>query len=206
VLLRRHPVGVHLKDGVLIVGEAWVLLLVPALSPPIVRAVGEETGVEADPLDSPARLWGHRGGEVDIGAHFYIVLLIITRKYAPILSAPSSSGSGSVCVGDDTADTCSYLEAPRPVRARSEAQIAAFEKARAKRAANLSASAPPAGVALPEPAAAPLAPATPPETAPEPAASPPAPTTPPPKRRGSRSDKGKKRGYLVRTKGGVAPD
>ncbi len=95
--------------------------------------------------------------------------------------------------------TLPLLEAPRPDRARSEAQIEAFEIARSKRAANLSASAPPAGVTPPEPAADPPAPATPPEPPPKTAASPPAPTTPPPKRRGSRSDKGKKRGYLVRT-------
>ncbi len=76
MLLRRHPVGVHLKDGVLLVGETWVLLFVPRRRAPIVRAVGEEPGVEADPLDSPARLWNHWGREVDLGAHFYLLWLI----------------------------------------------------------------------------------------------------------------------------------
>ncbi len=102
----------------------------------------------------------------------------MTKKNAPDLSDPSSPGGGSVCVGDDIAD-CS-LEAPRKLR--SEAQIAAFEKARAKRAANRAASAPAA------PAAPPPAPAAP---APEPVA-------PAAKTRKSRTDKGKKRGYLTR--------
>ena len=118
----------------------------------------------------------------------------MVKKNASGASAPSSLGHGSVCVGDDTTDTDCSLEAPR--RPRSEAQIAAFEKAKAKRAANLAASAP----AVPPPA--PAAPAAPP---PAPAAPPPAPAAPaaPPlapaaKPRKARTDKGKKRGYLVR--------
>ncbi len=120
------------------------------------------------------------------------------KKDAPSLSAPSSPGPGSVCVGDDLADTGSSLEAPR--RPRSEAQIATFEKARAKRAANLSASAP-GGVAEPAPEPAPE-----PALEPEPAFAPePAPA--PAKRKAPRADKGKKRGYLVRAEeaGGEAP-
>ncbi len=92
----------------------------------------------------------------------------MTRKNAPDLSSPSSPGCGSVCAGDDTIDTDSSLEAPR--RPRSDAQIAAFEKARAKHAAILAAAAP----------AAPASPA--------PAANP----------RKARADKRKKRGHLVR--------
>ena len=94
----------------------------------------------------------------------------MTKKNAPDLSDPSSPGGGSVCVGDDVVDTDCSLEAPR--KPRSEAQIAAFEKARAKRAANRASSAPPA-----------------------PAAPPPAPAA---KTRKPRTDKGKKRGYLTR--------
>jgi hypothetical protein len=69
----------------------------------------------------------------------------MTKKNAPDLPDPSSPGGGSVCVGDAVVDTDCSLEAPR--KARSEAQIAAFEKARAKRAANRAASAPAAPAA-----------------------------------------------------------
>ncbi len=104
----------------------------------------------------------------------------MTKKNVPDLSDPSSPGGGSVCVGDYVTDTECSLEAPR--KPRSEAQIAAFEKARAKRAANRASSAPPA------PAAPPPAPASPP----------PAPAAPAAKTRKPRTDKGKKRGYLTR--------
>jgi hypothetical protein len=87
----------------------------------------------------------------------------MTKKNAPDLPDPSSPGDGSICVGNDVADTDCSLEAPR--KPKSEAQIAAFEKARAKRAANRA-------------ALAPAAPAT--------------------KTRKARTDKGKKRGYLMR--------
>ena len=118
----------------------------------------------------------------------------MVKKNAPDLSSPSSPRNGSVCVGDDTNDTCSSLEAPRPARPRSEAQIAAFEKARAKRAENLAASAPAApATAPPAPTADPLPPTT---TPPVPATSPPAPAATP--KRKTRSDKGGKRGYLVK--------
>ena len=80
-------------------------------------------------------------------------------------------------------DDESSLEAPR--RAKSEAQEAAFEKSRAKRAANLAAFAP--------------APASPPSAAPPPA---PVPTAKPMK---PRTDKGKKRGHLVRPGTAAAP-
>ena len=122
----------------------------------------------------------------------------MTSKNAPDLSSPSSPGSGSVCVGDDTTDTDSYLEAPR--QRRSEAQIAAFEKARAKRAANRAAG----GVTPPRP---PISPSSEPAARPAalaarpaaPAAPIPAPAAPAPaaKPRKARTDKGKKRGHLV---------
>jgi hypothetical protein len=89
------------------------------------------------------------------------------------------------------------LEAPR--RAQSEAQVATFEKARAKRAANMAASAPSAPP--PAPAAPPLASAAPPSA---PTAPPPAPATPShvpapaAKPKKARTDKGKKRSPLVR--------
>jgi len=90
------------------------------------------------------------------------------------------------------------LEAPR--RARSEAQIAAFEKARAKRAANRAASAPAAPP--PAPAVIPAAP-QPAPAAPPPAPAPsPAPTAKP---RKPRADKEKKRGHLVRPEIAAAP-
>ena len=107
----------------------------------------------------------------------------MTRKNAPDLLDHSSPGGGSVCVGDDVTDSACSLEAPR--KPRSEAQIAAFEKARAKRAANRASSAPPA----------PAAPAAPP---PAPAAPTPEPAAPAAKTRKARTDKGKKRGYLMR--------
>ncbi len=106
----------------------------------------------------------------------------MTKKNEPNVSDPSSPGGGSVCVGDDVVDTDCSLEAPR--RPKSEAQIEVFEKARAKRAANRAASAP----------AAPTAPAAPP---PKPTA-PAAPPTAAEKTRKARTDKGKKRGYLMR--------
>ena len=64
----------------------------------------------------------------------------MTKKNAPDLSDPSNPGDGSICVGDDVADTACSLEAPK--KPRSVAQIAAFEKARDKRAANRAASTP----------------------------------------------------------------
>ncbi len=103
----------------------------------------------------------------------------MTRKNAPDLSDPSSPGGGSVCMGDNVDDTDCSLEPPR--KPRSEAQVAAFDKARARRAANRAVSAP----------AAPATPAAPP---PEPAA----PAAPAAKTRKARTDKGKKRGYLMR--------
>ena len=72
----------------------------------------------------------------------------MVKKNAPDLSALSSPEPGSVCVGDDMTDTDCSLEALR--RLESEAQVAAFEKARAKRAANRAAAAPTAPP--PEPA------------------------------------------------------
>ncbi len=110
----------------------------------------------------------------------------MTKKNASDLSSPSSPGSGSICVGDDTIDTDCSLEAPR--RPRSQAQIAAFEKARAKRAANCAAG----GVTPPKP------PISPPPEPPAPAAPPPAPAAPPAPKRKTRTDKGRKRGHLVR--------
>jgi hypothetical protein len=88
------------------------------------------------------------------------------------------------------------LEAPR--RARSETQVAAFEKARAKRAANLA-----MGGKTPPTPPSPSKPCPPPP-APEPAP-PPAPVAPPQapaaasalKPRKVRADKGKKRGYII---------
>ncbi len=87
----------------------------------------------------------------------------------------------ALCVGDDVTDTdCSFEALRKP---RSEAGEAAFEKARAKRAANRAASAPAAPAASP---AAPTAPA-------------PAPAVSAAKTRKARTDKGKKRGYLMRS-------
>ena len=92
------------------------------------------------------------------------------------------------------------LEAPR--RARSEAQIAAFEKARAKRAANLAATAPAPAAPAPAHAAPPPAPAAPPAA---PAAAPAPAPAPAAKPRKARTDKGKKRGHLVRPGTAAAP-
>ena len=92
--------------------------------------------------------------------------------------------AGVVHSGDSESTAESHLEAPR--RVRSAAQIAAFEKARAARRAKLEArskSAPPDPTRAEEET----------ETAPEP------PAAPAKKARKPRSDKGKKRGYLVRT-------
>ena len=98
-------------------------------------------------------------------------------------------------MGDDTIDTDCSLEAPR--RPRSEAQIAAFEKARAKRAANRAAAAAPKTPAPAAPAApAALFRAEGACAAPSPA--PAAPAAPAAKPRKARTDKGKKRGHLVR--------
>ena len=115
---------------------------------------------------------------------------------APTSSSPRSPGIYMGAYNDDAEGS---LEAPR--RARSEAQVAAFEKARAKRAANLAASAPAAQP--PAPAAPPPAPAAPP-AAPAPAAPPPAPA-PAAKPRKARTDKGIKRGHLVRPGNAAAP-
>jgi len=108
----------------------------------------------------------------------------MTKKNAPDLSSPSSPGGGSDRVGDETNDTDCSLEAPR--RLRSEAQIAAFEKARTKRSANRAAAAPQETPAPSAPATPVAPPATP--AAPAPAAKP----------RKTKTGKGKKRGHLVR--------
>ena len=117
----------------------------------------------------------------------------MTKKNAPDLSDLSSPGGGSVCVGDDVTDTACSLEAPR--KPRSEAQIAAFEKARAKRAANRASSAPPAPAAPAAPPPAPAGGVTPPIP---PISPTPAPAVPPAPKRKTRTDKGKKRGYIVK--------
>jgi hypothetical protein len=124
-------------------------------------------------------------------------------------SSPSASSiprNPRMYMGAHNDDDEGSLEAPR--RARSEAQIAAFEKAGAERAANRAASAPaappPAPAAPPAaPAATPAAPAAPPP-APAPAALPPAPA-PAAKPRKAQTDKGKKRGHLVRPGTAAAP-
>ncbi len=120
----------------------------------------------------------------------------MTKKHAPDLPAPSSpiGGGGSVRVGDDVANTDCSLEAPK--KPGSEAQIAVFEKARTKRAANRAASA----------LTAPAAPATPlfcaegdcPAPAAPAAPVAPAPAVPAAKTRKAGTNKGKKRGYLMR--------
>ena len=98
----------------------------------------------------------------------------------------SPARAGVVHSGDSESTAESHLEAPR--RVRSAAQIAAFEKARAARRAKLEAR---SKSAPPDPAGDPAGEET--ETAPEP------PAAPAKKARKPRSDKGKKRGYLVRT-------
>ena len=93
---------------------------------------------------------------------------------APLHRTDSSTGDRETPVGD------AGFEAPK--RPRTAAQIAAFEKARAKRAENLAKKVGKKPAPEPEP--------EPP--APEPVA------TPEPKRRMKRSDAGKRRGRLVR--------
>ena len=94
---------------------------------------------------------------------------------APLHRTDSSTGDRETPVGD------AGFEAPK--RPRTAAQIAAFEKARAKRAENLAKKVGKKPAPEPEP--------EPP--APEPVATP----TPEPKRK-PRSDAGKRRGRLVR--------
>ncbi len=113
-------------------------------------------------------------------------------------SAPASSNPGSprIYMEAYNDDDEGSLEAPR--RARSEAQVAAFEKALAKRAANLAAS---AHSPIPSPAPTPASTPPAPPPAPTPAASAPAPTpaaVPAAKARKARTDKVIKRGHLVR--------
>jgi hypothetical protein len=123
---------------------------------------------------------------------------MVKSKNEPSPPVASNPRSPRVYMGNHNDDDESSLEAPR--RARSEAQVAAFEKARAKRAANLAAggNTPPASPS-PAPTAHPPAPPAAPSA---PAAPLPAPAAAPvPKPRKARADKGKKRGYLV--KGGM---
>ena len=95
---------------------------------------------------------------------------------APLHRTDSSTGDREAPVGD------AGFEAPK--RPRTAAQIAAFEKAQAKRAENLAkkSGSKPAPEPEPEP------------PAPEPVTTP----TPEPKRRLKRSDAGERRGRLVR--------
>ncbi len=76
MLLRRHPVGVIFKDPVLLVGKARVLLSVPRRGAPIIRTICKHAGINANPLDCPAGLGGHGSRELDLGAFFYLSLLI----------------------------------------------------------------------------------------------------------------------------------
>lgn len=94
-------------------------------------------------------------------------------------SSDSVVGGGEVSVGNDS------LEAPK--RPRSAAQIAAFEKARAKRAENLSKLA--GNDEKSSKKVTPYAPKTPPPSETE--------VVPPPKRK-PRNDKGKRRGRIVK--------
>ncbi len=89
----------------------------------------------------------------------------MVKNNASSTLASSSPGSPRICMGAYNDDDKGSLEVPR--RARSEAQVSVFEKARAKRAANLAAS-------TPSPAPAPAAPPPAPAPAPAPAAPPPA--------------------------------
>ena len=131
----------------------------------------------------------------------------MVKQNAPDLSAPSSRGPGSVCVGDNILDTYCSLEAPRSPR--SEAQAATFENARANRAANRAAetpaapAAPAGGISPPIP---PISLLPEPALTPAPAAAPPDPAAP--SKRKSRSYKGGERGYLVRenTEGSIEGD
>ena len=133
----------------------------------------------------------------------------MVKKNASSHPTSSSPRSPRIYMGAHNDDDEGSLEAPR--RARSEAQVATFEKARAKRAANLAVGGknppmPPSSKPCPPP------PAPEPAPPPAPAAPPPAPTapqpapaaTPAPKPRKARADKGKKRGYIV--KGGMGGD
>ncbi len=73
VLLRRHTIGIYFEDGILLVRKSGILFLVPTRRPPIIGLVCEHHGVEANPLDSAARLRGHWGWEVDLWAfHFFL--------------------------------------------------------------------------------------------------------------------------------------
>ena len=96
---------------------------------------------------------------------------------------PSDVANPDRGAGDRAPPVGDSLEAPR--RPRSAAQIAAFEKARAKRMENMKAKTKPVKAPEPEP-----------EPEPEPAP----PPAPKPKARKGRSDKGKARGYLVKHK------
>jgi hypothetical protein len=127
----------------------------------------------------------------------------MVKKNASSAPASSSPSSPRIYMGAYNDDGEGSLEAPR--RARSEAQVAVFEKAPAKCAANLAAFAPVAPP--PAPAAPPPAPAAPPD-APVPVAPPPAPApapAPAAKPRNARTDKGIKRGHLVRPGTATAP-
>ena len=103
---------------------------------------------------------------------------------------PSDVANPDRGAGDGDAPMGNSLEAPR--RPRSAAQIAAFEKARAKRMENMKAKRqvrgspshgePPPQTAIPEPEPEPV------------------PCAPKPAKRKPRSDKGKPRGFLVKHK------
>ena len=110
---------------------------------------------------------------------------MVKSKNASNAPASSSPGSPRIYMGAYNDDDEGSLEAPR--RTRSKTQVAAFEKARATRAANLAKK---TKKAAPEPEPDPEPEPTPPP-APEPAAK----AAP---RRKPRSDAGKRRGRLVR--------
>ena len=97
---------------------------------------------------------------------------------APLHRTDSSAGDREAPVGD------AGFEAPK--RPRTAAQIAAFEKARAKRAENLAKKVEKKPAPEPEP-----------EPTPPPAPEPMAKSSPAPRRK-PRSDAGKRRGHLVR--------
>ena len=106
----------------------------------------------------------------------------VEQMEMPLILVPIALlGSSEVSVGNDS------LEAPK--RPRSAAQIAAFEKARAKRAENLSKLA--GNDEKSSKKVTPYAPKTPPQSETE--------VVPPPKRK-PRNDKGKRRGRIVRYK------
>ena len=113
-----------------------------------------------------------------------IIISMSSNESTDVSVADSGAGCDHVSVGAG-----SELEAKR--KPRSPAQVAAFEKARAKRAANLA--------ALKEPVAAskePVVASKEPESSPVTGTC--GHTTPSVKQRRPRSDKGKKRGRLVR--------